>query len=148
MAKKKLETKRETENPVGYPIGTILEELFDGTTIKTNPDGTKERIGKDGKIISGLIIKSEQIEAWKKIPREQATKEIIELINNSELDVAEKRFNLDAIWKLAELNGATTQTQPQNTQVMVVEIIMPGQNSSKHLIEVTPQKVQSHDPVL
>lgn len=122
IKKKPPEVRREIQNPSGYPVGTVIEEFMDGSITKHNPDGTKEFIDAQGKAMTKLTITETQIEAWNKLPKEQATKQILELINNNELAVTDKRFILDAIWKLAELHGATQPALPQGMQMLSVHV--------------------------
>ncbi len=132
MSRRKPEPIRQIQHPPSeeYPEGIIEEQYMGGISRFLDIHGNP--------FPNNLAISDEQLEAWKKMPKEEATKKILELINTNGLEISEKRFVLDAIWKLAELHGATQPVQSQSTQVMVVEIVMPGQNNLKHLIETTP----------
>ncbi len=118
LANKKPEEIGKIRNPDGSTEVTYL----DGSVIRTHPDGSKDFIDATGKALTKLSITETQIEAWKKMPKEQATKQILELINNNGFEVAEKRFVLDAIWKLAELHGATQPDRQKGTQLFSINV--------------------------
>lgn len=82
-------------------------------------------------------VPQEQLDAWKKAPKEQATKKILELINDSNLDVPEKRFRLDAITKVAEIQGVSAPAT-QGGQIISIIISTPTVPEKRHVIDVTP----------
>ena len=121
---------------------TVLGETVydDGTAIETLSDGTTRHIDSKGKPINNLAITDEQIEAWKKQPKEQALKEAIELFKDNNLDIPEAKFKLDVLKFISEIQGALQPTLPPSMHVFAIEVVQPGK-APKQLIEVTPTKV-------
>ena len=121
---------------------TVLRQqlLEDGTAIETLSDGTTRHIDKNGKPINKLVITDDQIEAWKKQPKEQALKEAIELLNDNDIDIPEAKFKLDVLKFISEIQGALQPTLPPSMHVFAIEVVQPGK-APKQLIEVTPTKV-------
>ncbi len=94
-------------------------------------DGSRDFVDKDGKPLNAVAITDEQLEAWKKMPKEEATKEILKLINDTGIDVSEKRFILDATWKLAELHNAIQPVHHAGAQIVAIRIDIGKQEKVK-----------------
>ncbi len=94
-------------------------------------DGSRDFVDKDGKSLNAIAITDEQLEAWKKMPRDEASKEIFALIKNNSLDVSEKRLILDAIWKLAELHNAIQPVRQAGAQIVAIRIEVGKQEKVK-----------------
>lgn len=77
-----------------------------------------------------------QIEAWKKSPKEQAMKELIELQRSSR-DPPEKRIELEIIKAKSEMMGALMPSIPTSMHVVAIEVITPGQAQKCEVIDVT-----------
>ncbi len=107
-------------------------------------DGSRDFVDKDGKSLNAVAITDEQLEAWKKMPRDEASKEIFALIKNNSLDVSEKRFILDAIWKLAELHGAT-QPQYQSQNIVAIQIHVADLPPGIKVMNTHSQSIESED---
>lgn len=138
MSKKKHpEVRREIQNPLGYPPGTVLEEFMDGSITKHNPDGTQEQIDARGNPPSKVNITDVQIEAWKKAPREEALKEALKLFREQNMDVSEARMKLEVLKFISELQGARVPVA--NTQNIVsVQIHVADMPPGMKVIQTTP----------
>ena len=129
MARKKKEVLRELHHPPTpeHPEGRIEVQYS---------DGTNDFIGKDGKPIRtalSKIVSDEQLEAWRKEPKEQALKEAIALFKEQGMDVAEQRVKLEIIRFMADLQGATQPIQVQS-QAIIVTINMSGNEKVEKII--------------
>lgn len=80
----------------------------------------------------------EQLEAWKKMPKEQALKEALTLFKSEGLDVSETRLKLEILKFISELQGALQPVIPQSMHVVAIEIITPGQRPESKIINITP----------
>lgn len=83
-------------------------------------------------------VSSEQLDAWKKQPKEQATKKILELIDDQSKDVSEKRFELDALKTVAEIQGASAPPPQGSTAPIMIIINQPGDPRKRRIVNVTP----------
>ena len=125
MAKKKgKEVRKQINHPPTpeFPEGRIELVYYDNTSEFVNQDGSPVK--------PALIISDEQLEAWRKEPKEQALKEAIALFRSQDMDVAEQRVKLEELKFMSELQGALQQTA-QQAQMVVVEINMPEGKSEK-----------------
>lgn len=91
-----------------------------------------------------LPVTQSQLEAWKKAPKEQAVKEVLELIHRQDLDVSEKRLWLDAYRFIAELQGAQTPAS-QGGNVIQIYIGTPT-IPEKRVIDITAQEKKDPAP--
>ena len=99
-------------------------------------DGTSKLIDANGNALT--TVTQSQLEAWKKAPKEQAVKEVLELIHRQDLDVSEKRFELDAYRFIAELQGAQAPVS-QAANIIEIRISQPV-IPEKRIIDVTAQE--------
>lgn len=83
-------------------------------------------------------VSADQLEAWKRTPKEQALKEALELFRAQGIDVTEARFKLDVLRFISDLQGAQA---PQATGGQVIQIIIgnPG-IPPKRIVEVENKK--------
>ncbi len=88
-------------------------------------------------VTTAQSIFSGKIEAWKKMPKEQALEEALSLLYSSDMEVAEKRARLEILKFAAELQGALQPTIPQSMHVVAIEVITPGQRTEHKIINVT-----------
>ncbi len=124
MTHKKPEIKRHTQHPEGYPTGTVLEEFWDGSKEITYPDSTKEFIDATGKSLTKLNITETQIEAWKKMPDDEALKEGLKLFRMENVDVPEGRLRLEVLKFLCEIRGVhVQQSQTQNIVAIKISVV-------------------------
>jgi hypothetical protein len=79
-----------------------------------------------------------QLDAWKKMPKEQALKEALTLFKSEGLDVSETRLKLEILKFISELQGALQPVIPQSMHVVAIEIITPGQKPEQKIINITP----------
>ncbi len=78
-----------------------------------------------------------QLEAWKKMPKEQALKEALILFKSKGIDVSETRLKLEILKFISELQGALQPVIPQSMHVVAIEIITPGQRPDAKIIDIT-----------
>jgi hypothetical protein len=114
---------------------TALRQITqpDGTSEVQYLDGSRDLYDAQGKLIIDVIPISEtRIEAWRKMPKDQALKEslaLLEIFNSKELTVAEARFKLDVVKFISELQGAhIPSTQIQNFVAIKITVadLPPG----------------------
>lgn len=106
---------------------TALRQITqpDGTSEVQYLDGSVERYDAQGKLIVDIIPISEvRIEAWRKMPKDQALKEslaLLEIFNSKELTVPEARFKLDVVKFISEIQGVSIQV-PNTSQIIAIRI--------------------------
>ena len=118
MANKKPEETGKRRNPDGSTEVTYL----DGSVIRTNPDGSKDFIDATGKALTKLSITETQIEAWKKMPDEEALKEGIALFRMENMDVPEARQKLEVLKFLCEIRGVMQPAQQKGATIVAIRI--------------------------
>ncbi len=122
--KNKPEVKRQTEHPEGYPTGTVLEEFWDGSKEITYPDGAKEFVDAKGKSLAKPQITDAQIEAWKKMPDDEALKEGLKIFRMENMDIPEARLKLEVLKFLCEIRGVhVQQSQTQNIVAIKISVV-------------------------
>ena len=122
MVKKKIED---------YHLYTVTDPTTGKTTVH---DVTDERQNPS----SAISITQSQLEAWKKMPKEEAVKAVLDLIHDTSKDVSEKRFELDAYRFIAELQGAQAPVS-QAANIIEIRISQPV-IPEKRIIDVTAQE--------
>ena len=132
MVKKKREAIRQINHPADEQHPQEWIEIIYN-------DGSHDILDVQGNPLNAITVTASQIEKWKKLPKEQATEEILKLINDRGLDVSEKRFILDAIKTLAEIHGATTQA-PAMAQAIQVVINMGSEKTVIPVINAESKK--------
>ncbi len=131
MARKKKEVLRELHHPP-------TPEHPDGRIEVQYSDGSSEDIGKDGKPIrSALIISDDQLEAWRKEPKEKALKEAVALLKDSGMDVQEQRTKLEIIKFIATLQNAI-QPEQVHPNAIIVTINMNEEKKVEKIISPQP----------
>jgi len=115
MVKKKREAIRQITHPTDEQHPQEWIEIIYN-------DGSHDILDKDGNPLNAITVTAAQIEKWEKMPKKQATEDILKLINNPNLDVSEKRLILDAIWKLVELHGALEPAKDKRDKVVALRV--------------------------
>jgi hypothetical protein len=110
---------------------TALRQITqpDGTSEVQYIDGSSDLYDAQGKLISGIAVTDEQIELWKKQPKEQALKEALELFKSQGMDISEAKFKLEVLKFISELQGAhIPSTQIQNFVAIKITVadLPPG----------------------
>lgn len=138
MATKKPEEIRKTKNP----DGSTEVQYTDGTVVRTNLDGSKDLIDASGKSLTKLSIIEVQIEAWKKMPDDEALKEGLRIFRMENMDVPEARLRLEVLRFLCEIRGVMQQ-KTENTRMppIMIQVNMPGQPFQKTAIDITAKQV-------
>lgn len=87
-----------------------------------------------------IRVSNEQIEAWKKVPKEQALKELLELYHAEGFDVNEARFKLECLKEIIALQGATA---PVSQAANIIEIhISSPQIPDRRVIDISAKKIE------
>jgi hypothetical protein len=119
---------------------TALRQITqpDGTSVVEYLDGSRDLYDAKGKLISGIAVTDEQIELWKKQPKEQALKEALELFKSQGMDVAESRFKLEVLKFISEIQQVTVQ--PPNTSQIIAIRIDTGTLQNTKVIEANAKE--------
>ena len=77
-----------------------------------------------------------QLEAWKKMPKEQAVKELLQFLEIKKPKIQDdKDTYLSGLKLLAEITGAITPTQNTGQNIVAIKINMPDP-IAKNIIEI------------
>lgn len=83
-----------------------------------------------------------QLEAWKKMPKEQAVKELLHFLEIKKPNISEDRDTyLSGLKLLAEITGAITPPQPPNQQnIVAIKISVADMPPGMKIIDTSAQK--------
>ncbi len=103
-------------------------------------DGSRDFVDKDGKSLNAVAITDEQLEAWKKMPDDEALKEGLKIFRMENMDIPEARLKLEVLKFLCEIRGVMQQ-KPENMRMppIMIQVNMPGQSFQKPIIDITAQ---------
>ncbi len=146
--KNKPEVKRHTKHPEGYPVGTVIEEFWDGSKEITYLDGAKEFVDAQGKsLTNSFVVELEKfLEDLKKNPKDRVLQEYTKAyFKKAPYIEDDKTTAKDILDKIAELTVITIPTKQLGIASITINIATSNSEPFSHTVlkdRVAPEKIK------